>query len=67
MVVYEGELGEGGEERWVGGVEEWRIEVKVSVLSLGVELCMVERGWVGRLKFFVGWMEFVVILLFFNY
>lgn len=67
MAAYEGESGEGGEERWEGGAEDWRMEVKVSALSSGVEPRTAERGWVGRPKSFVGWIEPVVILPFSNH
>lgn len=58
----DGDSAPAGAERWEGGWEApSRIEVNVSALRSGVAPRTEERGWVGRPKSRVGWMDPVLI------
>lgn len=54
----DGESALAGDERWEGGWEAFsRIDVNVRALRSGVEPRTEERGWVGKPKSRVGWMD----------
>lgn len=62
MDCNEGESVPAGADRWEGGWEAFsRMEVKVNAFKSGVAPRTEERGWVGRPKSRVGWMEPVLI------
>jgi len=60
--VKDGESGLAGADRWEGGWDApSRIAVKVKAFRSGVDPRTDERGWVGRPKSRVGWMDPVLI------